>query len=1227
MNALAPLVLVLLLIAFPALGDSEVDLGFDPNANAPVYATALQPDGKIVLGGGFTSLGGVTRHYLARLNADGSLDPNFDPNVSGTVHCLYVQADGKILVGGLFIAVGGISRHFLARLNPNGTVDTSFQDPGLDSKVEALLVQPDGKIVAAGIFSSAGPPRRAGLARLNPDGTLDATFTPNATGQGGFASAVHTVVQQPDGKIVIGGDFIAIDSYPRNYVARLNADGSVDPDFDPNADNSVNSVTLQADGAILIGGTFATLSGVPRKGMARVNASGQLDPAFTFSPVYGPRNTSLQTDGRIILSGFGFAIPQGRVVRVETDGALDDSFAPVIDGYVFSPCLQPEGALVAGGGFFHFNGVPRNYIGRFTNGPATQSLTATSPSRVQWLRGGTSPETNEVTFELSTNGGSTWTALGRGSRIAGGWELTRLNLNTGSRVRARARIVSGEFNGSSGLIETVTTLDLLTQTPTLTAPASNTFIKGSLNVSFTLPETALPGSVTLTFDDGTPHLLSLANTQESAGNHSFSFTVTNPTASAQIATGTAIPDGVYTVNLSYRDAASNSPAAAGTVNVRIDTAAPTIGGTFAPLVASTGATGTVVLGNYTGQASTSDNFGVTGITQSPPAGSPLNAGTTTVTLTARDAAGNTASTTFDVTVNDGTAPTIAAPTGGFTPRAVTVTQGSTADLPDFHLLAVTADNVAVTVVDQSPAAGTTFGEGLVHVTLTAHDAAGNSASTGFDVRFRVVATTSLALKGDPIPNPGMDPRIPEGATWGVFGVPSITAQGTKAGWMATMVPGGLGIFSGPLFSPSLHLKVGDTATDANGATTAGVTFKSFREPVFAGDGFAVLATVAGASKASDTGLWESDGATLREVAREGVAAVGGDGAKFKAFISYAMPAPEVVFFTAKLGSPAATDMGLWAWTKASGLHFALREGQKISVEGSMVAIKSFQALTSVNGSPGQGRYDAPQATLDVLLTLEGKRTAQASVAADGTVSLGRISGQSTSGGQYKLGALGVPSSIGGGDGAAALTGLVGGTSAVGPLNNFGIIDTTSGSVQAQKGKLAASPGIFKTFSDPVAGHDSAGKRALAFTAKLGGVPASGDSGIWSFVNGLLPVAREGTEPQGAGGTKWKSFTSLSMQEGRGPLFTATLASGTTKVKATNDAGLWATDLTGALRLIFREGDEVVTGHTLQRFDVLGSVAASPGQRRAWTSGDVSGRVIYRAFYKGGSSGIVCTTVP
>src|SRR5205814_2235697 len=123
---------------------------------------ALQPDGKILIGGAFTAVNGAPRNYLARLNADGSVDSGFNPapiadyvRFKPSVQSLALQADGSIVVGGQFTDVGGASRNRIVRLNADGSLDPTF-DPGsgANSTVSTLAMQADGKIIAGGDFTN-----------------------------------------------------------------------------------------------------------------------------------------------------------------------------------------------------------------------------------------------------------------------------------------------------------------------------------------------------------------------------------------------------------------------------------------------------------------------------------------------------------------------------------------------------------------------------------------------------------------------------------------------------------------------------------------------------------------------------------------------------------------------------------------------------------------------------------------------------------------------------------------------------------------------------------------------------------------------------------------------------------------------------------------------------------------------------------------------------------------
>ena len=438
-------------------GPGNPDAGFNPIANGDIYSSARQTDGKIVIGGAFTTVGGVARNRIARLNVDGTLDAGFNPDASGEIRSVAMQADGRIVVGGLFTTVGGVTRNGIARLNADGTPDPAFA-PDANGLVRCVTVQPDGKLVIGGAFTTVGGVPRNRLARLNADGSLDTGFNPDANGE------VRSIAMQADGQFVIGGQFTTVSGVTRNNAARINASGTLDAGFNPNVGDAVHSVALQVDGTIVIGGSFTSVGGVTRNRLARINAGGTLDAGFNPDANGEVRNTAVQADGRIVIGGdftaLG-AVTRNRLARLNADGTLDAGFDPNVSGPVHGVMLQADGQVVIHGTFTGVGGLTRNQIARLENDVATQSLPVPDYHRVAWMRGGASPETVQVTFELSINGGSTWTSLGTGTRINGGWELNGLTLPGSARVRARARTAGGGGTDSGTLMETVTAFSAL----------------------------------------------------------------------------------------------------------------------------------------------------------------------------------------------------------------------------------------------------------------------------------------------------------------------------------------------------------------------------------------------------------------------------------------------------------------------------------------------------------------------------------------------------------------------------------------------------------------------------------------------------------------------------------------------------------------------------------------------------------------------------------------------
>ena len=364
-----------------------LDDGFDPGIgpDAGVSCVALQPDGKVFVGGLFDQYNNGTFMSLraARLNADGSLDESFSPDngaIGGSITDILIQNDGKILFLGAQRIAFPANNVGVVRTNADGSLDTSFdmQGAGFDGTPNTGGILPDGKIVVAGGFSTFNGIPRNGIARLNADGTLDTSFDP----QGGFDQAPEVIVRQPDGKFLVGGYFNAYNGVERNHILRLNADGSLDTSFDPGDEltDDVRAIGLQPDGKLILGGNLIENFpfGVIRPRIIRLNADGSVDSSFDPGDGFNsyPLAFFIQSDGKIVTSG-DFTTYNGTTIRgiarLNSDGSLDASFDPgegfQRDGnpflaFVNDMVVQPDGKIIAVGNYETYDGTARNRIAR-----------------------------------------------------------------------------------------------------------------------------------------------------------------------------------------------------------------------------------------------------------------------------------------------------------------------------------------------------------------------------------------------------------------------------------------------------------------------------------------------------------------------------------------------------------------------------------------------------------------------------------------------------------------------------------------------------------------------------------------------------------------------------------------------------------------------------------------------------------------------------------------------
>lgn len=293
-------------------------------------AVAIQRNGQIVVTGHFDAPSGSAQG-IARFNANGTRDTQFNTNVGAGLtggdilggQTVAIQSDGKIVVGGGFANVSGVSSPRVARLNTNGMRDGSFNilrngQTALDNVVQDVLVQPNGQIVLAGFFTaglSYGSLSR--LARVSADGASDGTFNGVIATSGGVNGNIFSVARQSNGKLVVGGAFTSAPGTPNvNRIARFNPGGSADDSFNDTvrksagADGTVNAIQVQSDGKLIVVGAFTSFAGQSSVNrLARLNGNGAPDAAFnnavrssTGLHAY-TRAVGIQSTGKIVVAG------------------------------------------------------------------------------------------------------------------------------------------------------------------------------------------------------------------------------------------------------------------------------------------------------------------------------------------------------------------------------------------------------------------------------------------------------------------------------------------------------------------------------------------------------------------------------------------------------------------------------------------------------------------------------------------------------------------------------------------------------------------------------------------------------------------------------------------------------------------------------------------------------------------------------------------------------------
>lgn len=349
-----------------------VDGSFYPSFNNTVYGVQELESGDILACGSFTTVSGTTPQRLARLKSNGTPDVSFNANLaSGANNTVFAvlydpSFSGQIIIGGAFTMFQGVSRTRIARLTPEGVLDSSGAWPvnntvrviaknpwnnqilvggdfttfngvsvnrlcryasspswgvGVNGNVRAIAFGALGVAFVGGDFTASGINPRTGIACFGTDGSL-MPFTATLAGTYGAGTmGVYAIAVQPDGKVLIGGNFSTVNGVSRFCLARLNPNGSLDTGFGIPFDTTnglVESITVLADGKILVGGSFTVLYGVAKLRIARLNPDGSFDDGFLVESNSNV-STMAQTRDGVLAGGLMTlvdGVSVGRLVRL-----------------------------------------------------------------------------------------------------------------------------------------------------------------------------------------------------------------------------------------------------------------------------------------------------------------------------------------------------------------------------------------------------------------------------------------------------------------------------------------------------------------------------------------------------------------------------------------------------------------------------------------------------------------------------------------------------------------------------------------------------------------------------------------------------------------------------------------------------------------------------------------------------------------------------------------------
>ena len=356
------------------VNDQNFYTGNGGNNSTGINHLMVDHQDRIIITGSFVTFNDTIVNRITRLKPNGGIDTSFHSGAGfdNFVYTLNEQLDGKILATGAFFSYDNVSTNKIVRLNVDGSLDTSFNiGTGPNDVIWKSIIQPDGKILISGDFTEFNGIPMNRIARLNSDGSIDTSFN---IGTGANAGAGGMCLQ-PDGKIILTGQFTMFNNVSKKCIVRLNASGSIDNSFDANNNTygTLGKVMLRSTGDIIVSGNFTEFDNVPMNGVVLLDANGQLNTQFSigvFNDVQVRRST-LQSDDKLLVFGSFTSyngVTYNRLMRFNTDGSVDTSFdlGAGADDWVQGVEMQSNGKMIVSGKFSHFMGESKNDLTRIT---------------------------------------------------------------------------------------------------------------------------------------------------------------------------------------------------------------------------------------------------------------------------------------------------------------------------------------------------------------------------------------------------------------------------------------------------------------------------------------------------------------------------------------------------------------------------------------------------------------------------------------------------------------------------------------------------------------------------------------------------------------------------------------------------------------------------------------------------------------------------------------------